>query len=87
MVLVGGGVASAAVSTGPEQTAQLLRSSPVFIADDSEARGSLDVARLRQDIGSAGHVYVAVLPARSLDGSTRQTAADIGGFPMMTARW
>jgi len=74
------GVASAAVSTGPEQTAQLFRSSPVFIADDSEARGSLDVARLRQDIGSAGHVYVAVLPARSLDGSTRQTAADIGGF-------
>ncbi len=80
LVLVGGGVASAAVSTGPEQTAQLLRSSPVFIADDSEARGSLDVARLRQDIGSAGHVYVAVLAARSLDGTTRQTAADIGGF-------
>jgi len=44
LVLVGGGVASAAVSTGPE------------------------------------HVYVAVLPARSLDGTTRQTAADIGGF-------
>ncbi len=80
VVLAGGGVASAAVSTGPEQTAQLLRSSPVFIADDSEARGSVDVARLRQDIGSAGHVYVAVLPARSLDGTTRQTAADIGGF-------
>jgi len=80
VVLAGGSVASAAVSTGPEQTAQLLRSSPVFIADDSEARGSLDVARLRQDIGSAGHVYVAVLPARSLDGTTRQTAAEIGGF-------
>ncbi len=80
VVLAGGSVASAAVSTGPEQTAQLLQSSPVFIADDSEARGSLDVARLRQDIGSAGHVYVAVLPAQSLHGTTRQTAAEIGGF-------
>ena len=78
LVLAGGVPAQAEVYVGPAQTAQLLRSSQVVIADDSEVARSVDLALLQRDVGSARHVYVAVLPARGMDRSAKQTAADIG---------
>lgn len=77
-VVAGGGAAAAAGYTDPAQTAQQLRSTHVVVADDAETRGQVDLARLQQDLGSAGHIYVAVLPARALTGTPEQTAAAIG---------
>jgi len=77
-VVAGGGAAAAAGYTDPVQTAQQLRSTHVVVADDAETRGQVDVARLQQDLGSATHIYVAVLPARALTGTPEQTAAAIG---------
>ena len=76
--VAGAGVAGAAVFTDPAQTAQELRSHHVVVADDAESRGQVDVTRLQQDLGSASHIYVAVLPARALTGTPERTAAAIG---------
>lgn len=77
-VVAGAGAAAAAVYADPAQTAQQLRSTHVVIADDAEARGQIDVTGLQQSLGSASHLYVAVLPARALIGNPEQTAAAIG---------
>jgi hypothetical protein len=70
--------AGADVYTGPDQTAQQLRSAHVVVADDAEARNGVDLSRLRVDLGGATHLYVAVLPARALDRTPKITATDIG---------
>ena len=72
------GTAAAAAYTDPAQTAQQLRSTHVVVADDAETRGQIDIARLQQNLGSAAHIYVAVLPARALTGTPEQTAAAVG---------
>ena len=77
-VAAGAGVAAAAAYSDPAQTAQQLRSTHVVVADDAETRGQVDVGRLQQNLGSAAHLYVAVLPARALAGTPEQTAAAVG---------
>lgn len=78
--LAGASPASAAPFSTPAQTASLLQASQIVIADDSESRSVVDADSLAREIGGASHIYIAVLPARALNGTANATAADIGNF-------